>query len=600
MMYISPAYEAIWGRTCASLLESPRAWLDAVHPEDRQRVTEAALNEQTKGDYDEFYRIVRPDGSIRWIHDKAFPLRNDRGEVYRLVGVAADVTELKRVQWELALREEQYREIFTAVSEGLVIRNWDGGVIVDANPAFYNMLGYTREEIIRLRPEDYVAPDCMSSFKKYIETVRMGSRFRFEGQLMRKDGTVICVDAYCVVLHYNGQPHLLAAVRDVSDKKMLEEQFLRAQRMETIGMLAGGIAHDMNNILAPMLMAAGLLKGKVTAPRDQVIVTIIENGAQRGAAIVRQLLTFSRGLVGAKGIVQVRHLMNEIAHIMRETFPRNIEVELRAPSDLWAVNANATQLHQVLMNLCVNARDAMPNGGRLALKAANKELSETDSDMNPLANPGRYVVIKVADTGQGIPKEVMDRIFEPFFTTKGVGQGTGLGLSTVVSIVKGHGGFVTVSSEPGKGTEFSVFLPADDAHQAEPGEAVPAAPQGHGELILIVDDEASIRETARQVLEANGYRVVAAADGAEALRTFVQLRDLVKLILTDIVMPVMGGADLIRSLRILEPAVKVVVISGTEEGVSHENLESLGVREIVAKPCDAVQLLQAMHRELGA
>jgi PAS domain S-box-containing protein len=600
MEYVSSAYEAIWGRTCESLLESPASWQNAIDPEDRKRLGDLAPLRPLAGACDQCYRIIRPDGTVRWIHERAFPLRDAAGEVYSVLGVAVDVTELNRAQEKLALREEQYRQVFTSVSEGLIIRNWDGSAVVDVNPAFSSMLGYSRAEALGLKIEDYIAPDSMRAFRQYLDVVRRGDPARFEGQMVRKDGNLIHVDARGSVIYYNGHPHLLGAVRDVSESKRLEEQFLRAQRIETIGMLAGGIAHDLNNILAPMLMAAGLLKGKLTEPREQGILTIIEQGAQRGASIVRQLLTFSRGIEGEKGSVQVRHLIHEIVPIMQETFPSNIRIEPSASANLWPVTANATQLHQVLMNLSVNARDAMPDGGRLSINAANAQLTEADCEGNPLAKPGHYVVVTVADTGHGIPKELMDRIFEPFFTTKEVGQGTGLGLSTVLWIIKNHGGFVTVKSEPAKGTEFKVCLPAAESPQMEVGETVAAAPQGAGELILVADDEAPIRLAAKQVLEANGYRVVTAANGAEALRMFVQLRDIVRVVLADMVMPVMSGPDLVRSLRILEPRVKVVVMSGTDKDLRLEDLGSLGVREFLSKPSGDIQLLQAIHRVLAA
>ncbi len=397
-----------------------------------------------------------------------------------------------------------------------------------------------------------------------------------------------------------GPQYAIAMVEDVTEKKKLEEQFLRAQRMEAIGALASGIAHDLNNILAPMLMAATLLKAKLSEPRDQAMATIVENGAQRGAAIIRQLLMFSRGLAGARVNVQVRHLLNEMMHIVRETFPRNIEVERHGPAELWTVKADATQLHQVLMNLCVNARDAMPNGGMLSLSAENVRLNEQQAQFHPLARPGAYVVLTVADTGQGIPPDIIHRIFDPFFTTKPVGQGTGLGLSTVLGIVKSHDGFVTVSSEPGHGTAFKVYLPAADAPESKADTPELAAPAGRDELILLVDDEAPIREATREVLERNRYRIVSAANGEEGLRMFVEHRDSIQLVLTDIMMPVMGGIDMIRSVRILEPNIKIIAATGLDEPNARGELAALGVTDILLKPFEPVGLLRTLRRALAS
>jgi CheY-like chemotaxis protein len=252
------------------------------------------------------------------------------------------------------------------------------------------------------------------------------------------------------------------------------------------------------------------------------------------------------------------------------------------------------------MNLCVNARDAMPNGGRLSLTAANTRLTDEQANLNAMAKPGRYIVVTVADSGHGIPKEIIDRIFEPFFTTKGAEKGTGLGLSTVTGIVKSHGGFVTVYSEPEKGSRFKVYLPAADEPHTEPQEALKGAvPRGRGELILIVDDETPVRETAQQVLEAHGYRVVTAANGAAALQMFVQHRDEVQLVLTDIMMPIMGGPNLIRSLRILEPKVRVIAMSGLDSTFDREERDTLGVQEIVTKPFEAQALLSIVHRAIN-
>lgn len=401
------------------------------------------------------------------------------------------------------------------------------------------------------------------------------------------------------VRYANRKANSTAMKQGNADREELEDKSLRSQRLESIGLLASGIAHDLNNILAPMLMAASLLKDKLTEASDKAIVAMIEQGAQRGAAIIRQLLTFSRGFEYEKESTQIRYLIKEMTDLIRETFPRDIEVESRAPADLWTVSANASQIHQVLMNLCVNARDAMPNGGRLLLTAANTRLTEEHADLNPLAKPGRYVEISVADNGIGIPKEVVGRIFDPFFTTKDAGKGTGLGLSTSTAIIKNHGGFITVYSEPEKGSQFRVYLPVTDQLKTEPVRSTPNAPYGRGELVLLVDDEASIRESVRQMLEAFGYRVITAANGAEALKLFVQHRDTVRLVLTDMMMPVLNGEHMIRSLQIIEPKVRVVAMSGLDSAYFHGGHDALGVRELVPKPCNAAQLLQAIERALA-
>jgi two-component system cell cycle sensor histidine kinase/response regulator CckA len=477
IIYLSPGYEKIWGRPCAEVYAASRTWIESIHADDRDRVLKAAVTRQAAGTYDETYRILRPDGEIRWIRDRAFPVKGRSGKVERIVGVAADIT---------------------------------------------------------------------------------------------------------------GQ-------------KKLEEQFLHAQRMEAIGTLASGVAHDLNNILAPMLMVAGILKLRPNASaRDLELLALVESSGQRGAGIIRQLLTFSRGLSGEKGPLQPKHLIHEMAKIMGETFPRNIAIAESTPADLWTVEADATQLHQVIMNLCVNARDAMPAGGNLTIEAANLTLGPNEAmALDPTARPGPYVRLQVRDTGTGIPPEIINRIFEPFFTTKGVGKGTGLGLSTVVGIVRGHAGYLKVSSEPGRGSTFAVYLPAAN-RKANPDLVDATKPQagGQGELILVVDDEGSIREAMGSLLEHHGYRVVVATNGEEGMREFLQNQGTVRLVVTDIMMPAMDGVALIRSIRLLAPSLPIIATSGLDQSQHTEELAGLGVGKILAKPFAPIQLLKEIANAL--
>jgi|GEM_PF-1783066 len=384
------------------------------------------------------------------------------------------------------------------------------------------------------------------------------------------------------------------------ERARIEQQFLRAQRMEAIGTLAGGVAHDLNNILAPILMAAGLLKFKLTAPGDQGIIALIEGGAQRGAGIVKQLLTFGRGTDDARGLVQVRHLVKDMGHIIQETFPRNIQFQQNIGPDLWPVLADATQLHQVLLNLSVNARDAMPKGGSLTLGAQNVTLTEADAQTIPLAKAGRHVLLTATDTGDGIPPEILGRIFDAFFTTKPVGKGTGLGLSTVQGIVQSHGGCMTVASEVGKGTTFKVYLPAAEQVDADALAAVEdQLPRGCGETILLVDDEPAMQAMAKEILELHNYRVVVAGNGEKAVRRYLEQRDAIKAVVTDVDMPVMDGPELIRSLRVLDEQLKFIVLSGSQLDDKLVTLQALGIGEVLPKPCEPERLLKALQQACG-
>jgi PAS domain S-box-containing protein len=476
MIYVSPAYEVIWGRTCASLYEEPKTWLAAIRTEDRDRVEQAVRLKQANGTYDEEYRIVRPDGSERWIRDRSFLVRGADGSITRCVGVAEDITE----------------------------------------------------------------------------------------------------------------------------SKGLQEQSFRAQRMEAIGTLAGGIAHDLNNILAPILMAPALLREYAHSDKERRLLDLIEQSAQRGSHVVRQLLTFSRGSGGERTGVKLHPLLEEMIGIMRETFPREIIIRDASQADLNIVLADPTQLHQVIMNLCVNARDAMPEGGTLSLEAKNVGLSAADVQAHAPASPGPYVAISVADTGDGIAPGNLDRIFDPFFTTKAPSKGTGLGLSTVLGIVRSHRGFIVVTSKLGHGTVFTIYLPAAaDAVSVPTAQATDAPPHGHGELILVVDDEEPIRTATRLILEKHGYRVLTAREGAEGLAIFVENRGDVRLVLTDLMMPVMGGVTLIHALHVLEPAVKVLATSGLTDQEDRAKLEAVGVDGIVPKPCDPIELLKMISQQLS-
>lgn len=476
MLYISPGYEKIWGRPREALYRSISAWTEAIHPEDRKRMGDF-VGRQQQGDYDETYRILRPDGSERWVRSRAFPMRNAAGEVVRLVGLAEDVTDAKRI----------------------------------------------------------------------------------------------------------------------------EAQFLRAQRLEAVGTLASGIAHDLNNILSPVFLVPALLRSSLRDPRDRELLQMMEKSAHRGAAVIRQLLTFSRDTPGERSVLQLPHLVKEMAHIIAETFPRDIRVVQEIAPDLWCVRADPTQLHQVMMNLCVNARDAMPNGGKLTLAMRNETVTPESPPQDPPLKPGPYVLLTVADTGSGIPEDIRQRIFEPFFTTKGVGAGTGLGLSTALGIARGHGGTISVESTPGVGTKFLVYLPAEPAGQVTGAAAASIRANGHGagQLVLVVDDEVHVRETMRAVLERAGYRVVTAANGEEALVKINPQAPGLKLVVTDIMMPNMDGVALVRVLRKAAPHLKVIAASGLGRNVRREDLQELGVVEVLAKPFEAEELLRVIERNLA-
>lgn len=399
----------------------------------------------------------------------------------------------------------------------------------------------------------------------------------------------------------DGQIQSLVGIsRDITERKQLQAQSLRAQRLESLGTLAGGVAHDLNNILAPILMAAHLLKEQIADPQSLRLLGLVESNARRGSELVKQILTFARGSNSKQILIPPKHLIKEVVKIARETFPKNVVIRSQLQGDLWNVLGDPTHLHQVLLNLCVNARDAMPDGGSLTLKAENFQVDELFASTAPDAKPGPYILLQVTDTGCGIPREMLDKIFDPFFTTKPEGKGTGLGLSTVLGIVKGHQGFLSVHSRVREGTTFKIFLPASPASELEPVAEEQTLPIcGRGELVLLVDDEEPIRRMAQAILSRCGYEVAVAADGPAAVVYFAQHGDRVKLVVTDLMMPYMPGQAVIQALRQISPAVKIIASSGVLESQTIEECQALGVDGLLRKPYSAQLLLTRVNEVLA-
>jgi two-component system cell cycle sensor histidine kinase/response regulator CckA len=386
--------------------------------------------------------------------------------------------------------------------------------------------------------------------------------------------------------------------RQERERAAAEEQLLRVQRLENIGMLAAGIAHDFNNVLAPVLMAVPLLRDRLTEASDRSILSNVEKSVERGAGLVRQILGFAHGVAGEPQFLQPRHLVRDLIDVMRQTFPRAIQIEEHMENGLWPLRANPTQLHQILLNLCVNARDAMPDGGTLRFRVANHPLDEVGAAAIPGAKPGNYLLFEVADTGMGIPPGVLGRIWEPFFTTKGEGRGTGLGLPTVRGIVESHRGVIALHSRVGQGTTFQVYLPASPGSEifnAPPGAA--SAPRGQGELILVVDDDDNVRDVTTAMLARHGYRTLAAANGTEAVALFAPRSLEIRVVVTDLSMPHLDGIALARVVRSLNPSTRLMAISGVPD--ASERLRSQQFAgPLLTKPFTADTLLNTIHELL--
>jgi PAS domain S-box-containing protein len=539
-------------------------------------------------------KLRSPEGTDVWIQTDKVPIPGHGGEITGIVVMSQDITERKRT-------ESRFRRLVESNAQGVMFWNTNGE-ITEANDAFLNLIRHDREDLksgginwMTLTPPEYAHLDR----RALEEIASKGVSAPYEKELVRKDGSRVPVLLGAAAFEDRPNEGVCFFI-DLTERKKLEQQFFRAQRMESIGTLAGGIAHDLNNILAPIMMSIDLLKRMMTNPQGSQMLATIEVSARQGADIVRQVLSFARGLESERIEIQPKHLLLDLENIIKGTFPKNIELEFGIPNGIWTIWGDPTQVNQVLLNLCVNARDAMPNGGHLTFEVENFVLDEHYAAMNPQARPGRYVQINVTDSGAGMPQEVIEKIFEPFFTTKEMGKGTGLGLSTVMAIVKSHEGIVNVYSEPGKGTTFKVYLPAVEASvdgQKKLTQQI-SPPRGNGETVLVIDDEASILTITGQTLQAFGYRVLTARDGAEAIAVYAEHQDEIAVVLTDMMMPVMDGAATIRALMRMNPSVKIVAASGLNANGNFTKISNPNVRHFLTKPYTAGALLTTLRATL--
>lgn len=766
VLYINPAYEKIWGKSCRSLLENGESWLDSVHPQDLDHVRQAQVK-LAADTFDETYRIIRPDGQVRWIRDRAHPIADSNGKVYRIVGNAVDITERKRIElqasvlsrlgralnsassakeaghviveaadelfgWDAAtldLYDEQTDIVASIITidtiagerkscapayhwvrpsprgrsvlkEGaqLILRKPDEGadpnthLIGEGRPSkslmfvpmrqgkqtvgimsvqTYRLNAYTKTDLEMFQMfadygagalnriaaeeerhrteqrlveqaalldiahdailvkdlEDRIiywnkgaertygwtaleAVGCKSSmihkdqvkYSEAMDNVLKHGEWVGEMTNQAKDGRDLVVQVrWTLVRDKQQNPKAILAINtDITEQKKLEAQILRGQRLESIGTLAGGIAHDLNNVLAPILMSVQMLRAMVKTADGQQILDTLQASSQRGAELIKQVLSFARGVEGKRGPVNVRHLVRDLEKVVHDTFPKNIRLHMEVDKELWTIEADPTHIHQVLLNLSVNARDAMPDGGVLTVNVRNMNVDQAFARMNPDAKAGPHVIITVEDTGAGIPASIRDKIFDPFFTTKEVGKGTGLGLATVLTIVKSHRGFINVYSEPGKGARFRIYLPASPHQIAieQIANEENKLPRGNGQLIMVVDDEDAIRSITQQTLGCFGYRTICAANGAEAVALYAQQPDDIAAVLTDMMMPVMDGPAAIVALRAINPKVKVIGSSGLGSQDGPAKSVSAGVHAFVPKPYTAERLLKTLDKVL--
>ena len=500
--------------------------------------------------------------------------------------------------------DEQVRSqaaLLDITRDAIFVRDFSDRVIY-WNDGAQRLFGWTAAEVHGKTTTDLNLNVDAAETGRAMQAVQENEEWIGEMRHRTRDGRELILQSRWTLVREHG--HLPKAIlivgTDITEKKRLEAQLLRAQRLESIGTLASGLAHDLNNVLAPIMMAVHFLKDEARDDNMRTWVHTLETCSQRGANIVRQVLTFARGVEGTRVLLHPKQLVTEIERIACETFPRSIHVQTQICKQPWLFQGDATQIQQVLLNLCVNARDAMPQGGTLTLRVDKAQIENGQVRVDPKAQPGPYVVFSITDTGTGIPPELMDKIFDPFFTTKPLGHGTGLGLPTVLGIVKGHNGFVHVDSQVRKGTTFHVYLPAEPAQKEGLADEKESAslPKGNGELILTVDDEPAVRQIAGVILRCNGYRPLVAADGVEALGLFQQNCDAVKVVITDLMMPRLDGPATIRALRRLKPGIKTITITGLGEEGRISEAKAAGTDAVINKPFTAEQLLTSIRQLL--
>lgn len=572
--------------------------LERIHPEDHAtflRTHDLSHPDFRSGEI----RLFFPDGKITWLEENTAPVHDPEGQLVAIKGTSLDITARKTA--ELRVREQA--ELLEKAHDSIILTGLDNRFIF-WNRGAEQITGWSAAEAIGKTSEEILgSPSILVEAR---EAVMTAGSWQGEFPTTHRDGRAILLDlSMSLIRDDDGRPRARLSIgTDITERKRLEEQAIHAQRLESLGSLSAGIAHDLNNMLAPILFAGPLLRPSVSSPRDLQILDTLEKSASRGSGLVRQILSFAQGSSSGLGrIIQVKHIAREVLAIVEVTFPKAIQVEHAIAANAWPVRANPTQIHQVLLNLCINARDAMPHGGLLTVKLGNRELDLTEAAAIPGARAGAWVVLEVADSGTGIPPDVLPRIWDAFFTTKAAERGTGLGLATVRGIVDNHNGFIQLETVVGRGSTFRIFLPASPDAESKPDSAqpftLPAA--SHDELILVVDDDVSVREIIDALLSREGYRVICCKDGIEAIVSFNAHFRKIALVITDVEMPNLSGDVLIGTLLKLKPDLRIVAMSGlasTQSGGADVSEARRLAAAFLPKPFTVAELLATLQRVL--
>jgi PAS domain S-box-containing protein len=535
-------------------------------------------------------------GEALWMVYSVSCVKDMNDQLIGLAAVSRNITDRKLAKQKIA----EQAALIDIATDAIFVRDLENRILF-WSPGAEKLYGWTAQESMGKLVHELFNVESLSQLAAGFKTTLEQGYWQGELEKTTKTGRkIIVASRWTLVQNQFGQSQSILSVNtDITEKKQLEQQFYRAQRLESVGTLASGIAHDLNNVFAPIIMIAELLplRYKNVDLQTQELFKTLENSSQRGANLVKQILTFTRGTEGKRILLQPGHLLQELVKVIKQTFPKSIEIVNDIPiNTLWMVQADPTQLEQVFMNLAVNARDAMPNDGMLTINAENRMIDETNARMHLDAKAGGYMVVTVSDTGTGIPPEFLERIFDPFFTTKEVGKGTGLGLSTVLGIVKNHGGFVEVSTQVGKGTRFQVFLPRGEGKATETITKA-ELPEGNGELILVVDDEDLVKQTNQGTLEDYNYKTLVANDGIEAIALYAQYKERISAVLLDMSMPNMDGLTTISILRTFNPNIKIIATSGLP--ANEQKAIAIGAKKFLSKPYTATDLLTTLSAVIG-
>ncbi len=567
---------------------------ELLTPENSRLVMETDHKVRTSGETEKYDFTTTVAGSTRTYLVTKDPYRNNSGKIIGVIGISRDITERKLVEERL----QEQAALLNHARDAIMVRDLEHRIIF-WNSGAERMYGLMATEVIGtdIRGLLYRKTDLSQVDNAHAILIKEGE---WTGELrqLTKGGKEIIVDSRrALVCDDSGHPKSILIINtDITEKKELEAKFLREQRVDTVGHLAAGIAHDINNVLSPVLMAIESLRLKLTDDETQTLLALLKVSTERGAALVSQMLSFAKGGDGIRRLLQPEYLIRDFAKVLKEIFPKSIRIKVTLQDKLWIVAVDAIQMYQVIMNLCVNARDAMPAGGELSITAENTYLSYKPAVMNPDAKAGPFVRITISDTGMGISPDIIERIFDPFFTTKELRKGTGLGLSTALRIMKAHGGFININSKVGRGTEFNIYLPAIESEAISPMEnEATDMPAGDGEMVLIADNELAMRVTAQSTLEVFGYRVMTSGDGVEAVRLYAQNKDEIGIVLLDMDMPNMDGLETASELLRIDPQVKIIAVSGSDAEAGLAELAKNGkLKAFIRKPYTVERLLRTL------